>query len=340
MSKFVSENAFAIIRRSEELEGFNFDNNVDSSTINSSCQKFNKATILAFLECSDTKVQVVKSRTKIGTVKYYLFAHNKISNETIKIYGLGNHFIALVKVVEYVMKYKHRKTIKPNVNLMTNNMIKRLNRRILYDRIGEVAIGEYRDVDLFNRPVEVNISGADEFGRTISYNFIQLATSRNKNVFNEMDKLCNWINSIDASNLTDNEKLLLVAEFHARFIKIHPFRDGNGRTARLLMNYMMLAYNLPMINISQQCKNEYCFCLDYANTHNYEAFAKCPEFTDYISEYEDIYGNRTEENRYLPLAMFLKDRMMLESPNELIDEILNYTPSESYTKEVEAEQID
>ena len=38
---------------------------------------------------------------------------------------------------------------------------------------------------------------------------------------------------------------LFLAESHWSFLRIHPFDDGNGRTARLLANYALLRNNLP-----------------------------------------------------------------------------------------------
>ena len=35
------------------------------------------------------------------------------------------------------------------------------------------------------------------------------------------------------------------AELHTRFVKIHPFVDGNGRTARLLLNFELMKAGYP-----------------------------------------------------------------------------------------------
>lgn len=44
--------------------------------------------------------------------------------------------------------------------------------------------------------------------------------------------------------------VLLAANMHERLVTIHPFIDGNGRTARLLMNLILLQNGYPIINIS------------------------------------------------------------------------------------------
>lgn len=43
--------------------------------------------------------------------------------------------------------------------------------------------------------------------------------------------------------------VLLAAEVHERLVSIHPFIDGNGRTARLLMNLVLLRNGYPRVNI-------------------------------------------------------------------------------------------
>jgi Fic family protein len=49
--------------------------------------------------------------------------------------------------------------------------------------------------------------------------------------------------------------VLLAAEMHERLVTIHPFIDGNGRTARLVMNLVLLQNNYTLVNIKGNLKN-------------------------------------------------------------------------------------
>ena len=56
--------------------------------------------------------------------------------------------------------------------------------------------------------------------------------------------------------------LTIAAYLHARLFEIHPFADGNGRTARLLMNGVLLAMGMPPIVIRAQDHAAYHAGLD------------------------------------------------------------------------------
>lgn len=70
----------------------------------------------------------------------------------------------------------------------------------------------------------------------------------------------------------------LAALFHYKFVRIHPFDDSNGRTARLLMNYILLKNNYAPLVIKSKDKKNYFIALNEADAGNIEAFV------EYISE--------------------------------------------------------
>ncbi len=51
--------------------------------------------------------------------------------------------------------------------------------------------------------------------------------------------------------------LTAAAYFHAKFENIHPFADGNGRTGRMVMNYLLLYLGHPPIIIHEEDRKEY-----------------------------------------------------------------------------------
>lgn len=54
----------------------------------------------------------------------------------------------------------------------------------------------------------------------------------------------------DTINDSSNEKIYNVAFSHAQLMKIHPFLDGNGRVARIVLNYMLLKNGYKPVIIS------------------------------------------------------------------------------------------
>ncbi len=65
------------------------------------------------------------------------------------------------------------------------------------------------------------------------------------------------------SFLDEGRRSLTIATFlHARLTEIHPFADGNGRVARLLMNMALLIMGMPPIVIREQDRTSYYSGLD------------------------------------------------------------------------------
>jgi Fic family protein len=52
----------------------------------------------------------------------------------------------------------------------------------------------------------------------------------------------------DFSEFYKKDKLGAIIRFYSAFIAIHPFIDGNGRTSRMVLNYLLLQEGLPPIN--------------------------------------------------------------------------------------------
>lgn len=88
----------------------------------------------------------------------------------------------------------------------------------------------------------------------------------------KMNELVQWYNEKSISE--DVNPILLAAEFHYRYIRIHPFDDGNGRTARILMNFILLRFNYPPVIVKTEDKANYFAALRQADAGLFTAFAE------------------------------------------------------------------
>ena len=82
--------------------------------------------------------------------------------------------------------------------------------------------------------------------------------------------------------------IVVASLLHAEFVKIHPFIDGNGRTARLLMNFEAMKNGYPPIIIKTEQRHSYYDALDKgAMTGDYTNFVKM--VTKQAEEVLDLY---------------------------------------------------
>ena len=70
-----------------------------------------------------------------------------------------------------------------------------------------------------------------------------------------MTSLVDWYNEAEKSGAYTPVEL--AALFHYRYIRIHPFEDGNGRIARLLVNYILARHDWPMVVVRSRNKQQY-----------------------------------------------------------------------------------
>lgn len=87
-------------------------------------------------------------------------------------------------------------------------------------------------------------------------------------VEDEMKKLIKWYNT----NKHKMNPLELAADFHHRFVDIHPFVDGNGRVGRELLNFILQKNDYPAIIIPVDRREEYIDALETAHDGNLKPF--------------------------------------------------------------------
>ena len=167
---------------------------------------------------------------------------------TIEGKPLRDHFEAVghAKAYDYIYNITEKESLSEEDILSLH--------RLFYQQIDSEKAGHYRNVKLY-------ISGS------------RYAVAAVSKIPAEMQKLVKWYN--------ENEKKLhpveLAATLHQRFVYIHPFVDGNGRVARLLMNLALLRNRYTIAIIPAILRHEYIYSLETAHTR--------PEvFTDFIAD--------------------------------------------------------
>ncbi|MCX5900890.1 MAG: Fic family protein [Proteobacteria bacterium] len=171
----------------------------------------------------------------------------KVALEGITIGGktMQEHFEAI----------NHREAILYVEDLIKKNdplsqwRIKSLHQLILKN-IDEANAGRYRTMNVL-------ISGATHKPP----DYLLLAE--------EMERFVNWY-ATEGRRLHPVER---AARVHSDFVKIHPFIDGNGRTARLLMNLELVKAGFPAAVLPVERRLEYYEALDAAHVRgDYEPF--------------------------------------------------------------------
>ncbi|MDP1729468.1 MAG: Fic family protein, partial [archaeon] len=96
-------------------------------------------------------------------------------------------------------------------------------------------------------------------------------TTSPENVGIELNNLLKWYKF----NKNKIHPLILAFEFHRKYEMIHPFRDGNGRTGRLIMNKILMSAGYSPIIVYRENKLAYFNALEKSqegNKKNYYQF--------------------------------------------------------------------
>ncbi|MCD4747384.1 MAG: Fic family protein, partial [Bacteroidales bacterium] len=129
---------------------------------------------------------------------------------------------------------------------ITEKNIKDLH-KLFYQNINSQNAGKYRKVRVF-------ISGS-EFKPPVPEQIPELMKS-----FIEKYK----------TNKQNYHPVVFAAKLHKNFVFIHPFIDGNGRIARLLMNLIFIKYQYPVTIIPPVLRMEYINLLEKAHKDDNE----------------------------------------------------------------------
>ncbi len=76
-----------------------------------------------------------------------------------------------------------------------------------------------------------------------------------------LEDFCKWLNAEREKEMTPSERYSLSFEAHYRLVTIHPWADGNGRMARLVMNHIQYEFGLVPTKVLKEDKGEYISAL-------------------------------------------------------------------------------
>ena len=164
-----------------------------------------------------------------------------INGETINGKTIKEHFEAInhPEAIHYITE--HAKTRNP----LTEEAIKKTHTHLMKQLLNEP--GTYRTG-------ATRIRGA------------HFMPPKSTEIPEKITELLTWLNK----NPYEYPPIEQAARFMHMFLIIHPFQDGNGRTARLLMNHILIQNSYPVLtNISIRDRKQYLNALQEADQDNY-----------------------------------------------------------------------
>ena len=96
--------------------------------------------------------------------------------------------------------------------------------------------------------------------------------------------------------------MVLAARFHGFFEYLHPFRDGNGRTGRLLSNFILLQFGLPELIIRKEDRQQYIDALRAKRSEGTDEYMIAFFFKAAIQQMQDSLNQKKSGNR--PMLFF------------------------------------
>ncbi|MDD2216245.1 MAG: Fic family protein [Eubacteriales bacterium] len=149
----------------------------------------------------------------------------------------------MIEAVDHAKAYNYMFTLMGNQKIAEQDIL--YIHKLFYQNIDEDFAGKYRDIPVF-------ISGSD------------YPVCKKENIDSEIHDLCEWIKT----ERKQYHPVKFAALLHKKLVFIHPFKDGNGRVARLLMNTALIQDGFLPALIPPILRSEYISLLEKAHKND------------------------------------------------------------------------
>ena len=233
-----------------------------------SYRPFNEITVRSIV--ADLRLKYTYNSTAIEGNTLSIYETKSVIEDGITIGGKT--------VREHLEVINHDKAITRLIADVQNNV--ELDIKLILDYHNIILTGINDDWSGRFRNISVHITGASH------------ATPSPHKVFDEMNVFKDRIRQ--EFNLM--HPVIRAAMVHAEFVRIHPFVDGNGRTARLIMNLELMKAGYPIVIIEVEDKRRYCEALDIGcATSDYSKFIEF--IAEKTSKSLNIYLSSHKDNK-------------------------------------------
>jgi Fic family protein len=163
---------------------------------------------------------------------------------------------------------------------ISNSLIRELHQLVVKDTENRIA-GEYR---------KTNVAILGSTHKPVPGFRVQ----------EEMDKFVQWV----PTGMTKLHPIEFAAKLHHRFVHIHPFEDGNGRTGRLLMNLFLMREGYPIAIILKSDRVKYYKALEKADKEDFESLIRliAQAVERSLNVYIEAIESTGNEGEFVPLS--------------------------------------
>jgi Fic family protein len=151
---------------------------------------------------------------------------NPLSLEEVSLLAQGRKVTAMRKAKQEVLNYLH---VLENIDKyatdgkITEDVILKLHKDVTKETLEHPDhVGKYRNIQVY---VGNKLTGTVVF-----------TPPKAEHVPEQMKEFLDWLNSVDSQK---TNSLIVAGITHYEFVRIHPFVDGNGRTARALATLIL-----------------------------------------------------------------------------------------------------